>query len=537
MGRIDLNDVQGNVVKPYGRYGYPVARYLFLHVHQGDLARAWLQSVIPEVTTGAPWPDRQAQASGKTPPLPDWTVNLAFTAAGLQAMGVAEKSLHAFPYEFRLGMRARNEILGDTGPSAPEHWDPVWHGKAVHIWLSLNARDDDTLAAGYDTLRQRLEATDSGVELLHGHRADGGRLQPYQAAGALRENGRVVPKEHFGFVDGISDPFFEGCGQPASHVVGEGKPTRGNPHDASGWTPLATGEFILGYRDEAEEYPLDVLPQTLIRNGTFMVYRKLHQNVATWRRYIEDTGRDYPGGPDELAAKMAGRWLNGAPLSEFPTREAADAFMAELEAVRTARHAADTRAERLRLDAEYARLRQRLKAFNYADDLDGGRCPLGAHIRRANPRGALEYGQEGAFNTPAALTDRRRLLRRGLPYGTSPPETTDHDNHGIILMVLNANIQRQFEFVQQKWINYSNDFHLGNERDPLVGNQPAAAEDPAGLPGGHFKIPGSADGDTRQPPFFCARLPRFVETRGGDYFFVPSLSALHMLAAGNVDPT
>ncbi|MCH8552107.1 MAG: hypothetical protein LAT62_09235 [Natronospirillum sp.] len=536
MTRIDLNDVQGNLVKPYGRYGYPVARYLFLQIKQADQARRWLESIIPLVTTGAPWPDRQAQADH--PPLPDWTLNLAFTAAGLQAIGVPEKSLNEFPDEFRLGMRARCDILGDDGPSAPEHWDPVWHQGDVHLWLSINARNEILLEQGYADMVARLGAYSPGLVLLCGHRDDHGDESPFQSAGALRENGRVVPKEHFGFVDGISDPYFEGCGQPANHVIGEGKPTRGEPGDASGWEPLATGEFVLGYRDEADEYPLAVLPGTLTRNGTFMVYRKLHQNVASWRRYLDEAGQQFPGGPRKMAAKMAGRWDNGAPLTEFPTEVEADAFMAELEKVREARRNPDnSHAEKLRLEDEYARLRQRMKAFNYAADIPGGRCPVGAHIRRANPRGALEFGQDGAFNSPAALTDRRRLLRRGLPYGSSPPDTTDDGDHGIILMVLGASIKRQFEFVQQEWMNYGNDFRLGNERDPLVGNQPTGREDPAGQPGGHFKVPGGDTTEGREPPHFCAGIPRFVETRGGDYFFVPSLSALHMLAAGIIDPT
>lgn len=531
MTVIDLHDVQGNLVKPYGRYGYPLVRYGFLRIRSGDAARHWLQAVLPHVTTGAPWPDRRAQQYGTAPPLPEATLNLAFSAAGLAAIGVPEKSLDALPEEFRMGMRGRCDLLGDDGPSAPKHWDPIWQGPAVHVWVSINARAEAALARQTAWLQDSLEATDGGVELLAGHRGPGD--DRWQDAGALTEQGRVVPREHFGFVDGISDPYFEGCGQPPEHVIGEGKPQRGgNPRDASGWAPLATGEFVLGYPDEADEYPLSALPQILTRNGTFLVYRKLHQNVASWRRYMSEMGRDFPGGADALAANMAGRWPNGAPLSECPDQASADAFMAELERLREARRLATEPAEKARLDKAYARQQQRLKAFNYADDLAGGRCPVGAHIRRANPRGALEYGQEGAFRTPAALTDRRRLLRRGLPYGSSPPETTDADEHGIILMVLNASIKRQFEFVQQKWINYGNDFRLGNERDPLVGNQPLDDAEVPGQPGGHYKIPGGA-----QPPWFCARLPRFVETRGGDYFFLPSLSALHMLAAGNVDPT
>ena len=156
---------------------------------------------------------------------------------------------------------------------------------------------------------------------------------------------------------------------------------------------------------------------------------------------------------------------------------------------------------------------------------------MGAHIRRINPRGALEVGKE-AFNTPGALVNRRRILRRGLPYGEVSDESRDDGDHGIIFMAINASISRQFEFVQQQWINYGNDFSLANDRDPLLGNH---GVDGDGNPDGRMIL--EVDPKDGKPPFFCVGIPRFVETRGGDYFFVPSLTALHMLAGGIVDPT
>ncbi|MFC3851645.1 Dyp-type peroxidase [Salinispirillum marinum] len=526
MSYLDLNDIQGNVTKGYGRYGYPVARYFFVVFTDTLAAQRWLGSLLPHLTTAAPWPDPGEPAPV---PLPETTLNIALTYQGLKALGLPRKALSAFPEEFQMGMKARVDILGDDGPSAPEHWDPIWQDGPVHAWLSINARNRDALAQRTDWLLSHVEHTQGAVVVRNGHRSSDGTLLPWQEAGALTEQGKVTPKEHFGFVDGISDPYFKGCGSPAVHVIGGGKPTREDPSTVAGWEPLETGEFVLGYRDEAYEYPAAPVPSTLARNGTFMVYRKLHQNVATWRRYTATAGKNFPAGQEKLEAKMVGRWHNGAPLAEFPTKADADAFSARLVSVRAALKTADNPAKKAELEAEYAALRQKLTGFNYENDLSGSGCPVGAHVRRANPRGALEFGNDGAFQTKGALVNRRRLLRRGLPYGTSPTDTTDADEHGIVFMALNANIERQFEFVQQQWINYGNDFKLGNERDPVIGNQPM---NDAGFGNGHMMIP-----NAHRPPHFCTQIPRFVETRGGEYFFIPSLSALHMMAQGLVDPT
>jgi deferrochelatase/peroxidase EfeB len=159
-----------------------------------------------------------------------------------------------------------------------------------------------------------------------------------------------------------------------------------------------------------------------------------------------------------------------------------------------------------------------------------------------NPRVSLEMTRDaadtpgsmkrsdGAFDTPGALANRRRLLRRGLPYGQvgSPPR--DDGEHGIVIMMINADINRQFEFVQQQWVNYGNDFKAANDKDILLGNHSADDRRPS-------KAVLQTDPEGDGAPYFLTRIPRFVETRGGDYFFVPSLTALRMIAAGIVDPT
>ena len=168
-----------------------------------------------------------------------------------------------------------------------------------------------------------------------------------------------------------------------------------------------------------------------------------------------------------------------------------------------------------------------LSNFTFDDDMSGAKCPFSSHLRRINPRASLELVKD-AFDTPGALANRRRILRRGLPYGDVKDPSRNDGNHGIIIMMVNADINRQFEFVQQQWINYGNDFKAGNDKEIILGNHNDEYPSKAVI---------QVDPDSEQPPYFVRNIPRLVETRGGDYFFIPSMTALRMIADGRVDPT
>lgn len=167
-----------------------------------------------------------------------------------------------------------------------------------------------------------------------------------------------------------------------------------------------------------------------------------------------------------------------------------------------------------------------LTNFRYKDDVDGAKCPVSAHVRRTNPRDALapDFGTAGA-DPDSALTNRRRIMRRGLPYG-DPTAVDDGSEHGVIFIAICSSLFRQFEFIQQQWVQYGASFNVGNDTDPLVGLR---------RDGKKFVIP--ADPAAGEAPFICANIPQFVETRGGEYFFIPSLTALREIASGSVDPT
>jgi deferrochelatase/peroxidase EfeB len=512
---LDLCDIQGNVVRAYGRFGFPIARYLLLNISDGPGGRNWLMSILPNITNSATW---STEPNGFA--RPKATLNIAINHAGLAALELPLESLNSFSTEFSMGMKKRKDITGDIGPSSPEYWDPVWRSDAkskdVHVLLTINAVSRESLETHYNWMVDKIAASSGAVTLLDGHRGPNGTLLPYQEAHIIFENGLPTPKEHFGYTDGIGDPYFEGIQDARTRVEGRGK----QMSDGT-WQPLATGEFLHGHLDEAREYPPAAAPILLSRNGTYLVYRKLHQNIASFDGLLAAEGAKYPGGAELMAAKFVGRWRdNGAPLVNAP-----DA------------------ASKRQWDTDFAKANPTeqdamLSNFTYDEDMSGARCPLSGHMRRVNPRASLEIKEgacpgaflrnSGAFDTPGALANRRRILRRGLPYGDSTQRENDDGDHGVIMMMLNADIGRQYEFVQQQWVNYGNDFREANDKDVILGNrsksQPSSVIHPA-----------DPEGDA--PPRFVRNIPLLVEMRGGDYFFVPSMTALRLIARGLIDPT
>jgi Dyp-type peroxidase family len=529
---LDLRDIQGNVVKAYPHDGMPKARYVFFAIHSCSAGRAFVGALTPYVSTSIPWVERGSKQDGSA--MPSTATNVAFTFEGLRRLGLPQESLLSFPEEFATGMRARKDILGDDGPSAPDAWDPIWtQPDPVHMMVAISGASDAAIAEQHRVVKHLLASVAPGVEALTGHRGDGDEILDYQDTSVIYVDGQPTDKEHFGYTDGISNPYFEGAGTDPANVIGGGKVTGRDIETIAGWAPIATGEFLLGYKDEAFELPEAPVPTPLATNGSYLVYRKLHQNVGSFDAYLDRVGNDYPDGKEAFAAKLAGRWRNGAPLANFPKQAEAEEYAARWGAARKAIFTSTTQADREAAKRLFATLNVKFVAFDYSKDIDGGACPMGSHVRRIHPRSAYAHDVKFAFVRPDALSNRRRLLRRGLPYGDSQGrERKDSGNHGIIFMAICASIRRQFEFVQQQWANYGNDSGLSNDKDPLIGNHCTDAD---GEANGRMVIESEVGGG--RPPFFCSKLPRFVETRGGDYFFVPSITALNLIADGMIDPT
>ena len=414
-------DLQGNILCGYGRR-YRHGLFLFLRVDDPQGARRWLEDRLCEVNTALPWNEA-----------PSHTLNVAFTFAGLRALGVPESVLEGFPEEFRQGMAERWLRLGDTGPSHPYCWMPALRG--LHVLVTVTAREGSVR----DTRRERLEAdaVDAGLVV----------------ASALQTDVPSDESEHFGFRDGISQPSIR------DPRAGPWRRTESDP-------PIAPGEFVLGYEDEGGTVP--AAPPELGINGSYMVVRKLEQDVEGFWEFIAAEAGPDPARREWLAAKMLGRWRDGTPLVLSP-----DAPRPE-------------RSEDLGW----------LNEFTYALDFDGFACPIGAHIRRTNPRDSID--REWRFS------NRHRIIRRGMPYASD-------SERGLMFACYQASIERQFEFVQSQWCGNGNAFGLGSDPDFIVGG-----------PNGKLTIQG-------RPPTLVP-MRRFVTTRGGDYFFAPGIGALRYIA-------
>jgi Dyp-type peroxidase family len=317
---LEMDDIQSGAL--HHRPAPYVGWFLFLRVDDRHAGRALLRRLLPAVESGLPTADPNKGA---------WAA-VALTHQGLRALGVPQESLDSFPPEFRQGMAARADVLGDVGESAPANWEPPFGTGDVHIVLSGLAPDAARLEKALERARAAYQET-PGVEVI------------WQQEVHQLPTGRTS----FGFRDGISYPGIEGTGIPGS-----------NPQEA----PLKAGEFILGYPDETGNLPPMPQPEVLGRNGTYLAVRKLHTKVAAWRQYLRaNTASEAEEAL--LGAKMIGRWPSGAPLALAPDKD----------------------------DPELGADPSRNNDFLYREDDDRGfKCPATAHVRRVNPRDATIIG-------------------------------------------------------------------------------------------------------------------------------------------------
>jgi Dyp-type peroxidase family len=497
----DLKDIQGIVMSGYG--DLHCASYMMLRVTESAAARRWLGAIADQTTNSEP-PAQKVKA-----------LNVALTCRGLKKLGLDDKALETFSRPLLEGMTTvhRARILGDDEENAPERWD--WGGndpnapegtpdeaRAVDILLMMFAENEELLNSLL--AEKRSEFAQNGIEELRN-----------LSAGRQDDS-----HEHFGFADGMGQPAIEGTFQVEK---------------AAARNVLKTGEMLLGYINDygkpadspmvnaALDPKTHLLPprplddagvatgartdvHDLGLNGTYLVFRQLAQNVARFRKFVDESTRGLDGqidraAGDRLAAKFVGRWQNGAPLALSDTDDPALSLADD---------------------------------FGYRDsDAQGFKCPIGSHVRRSNPRDTL--GPDG----PTALktANRHRIMRRGRSYGHRPkdPRVPDTIDRGLLFLCLNSDIERQFEFVQQTWINNPVFGGLNGEVDPLIGNIDKTETAPVN------PVPGSSDNsDAKRDAVFTVQadplrtrvhnLERFVTVKGGAYFFLPSIRALRYLA-------
>jgi deferrochelatase/peroxidase EfeB len=488
---VDYTDVQGLV--RFGHGQLTRACFYALHIRDAAAARNWL--LTAPITTAQP-----------QKPLPATAMQVALSARGMEALGVPEAITSAFSAEFFAGMTGddnRSRRLGDVGASSPSRWRWGAGSRIPHVLVMLFATSDAWTACDKETTGPAWQKAFDVVARLPA--ADLDRNEP------------------FGFADGLSQPEVDWA---QSRVVRAEEPAYTNL--------TALGEFLLGYRNEYGKYTerplvagtrpgiaLPLAPEApdkldVGRNGSYLVLRELSQDVRGFWQYQHGRAGSAPESR-RLAEAMVGRTISGEPLAR----------------------AGAARIPGVGPDPEDIRLNQ----FTFSDDPDGDRCPLGAHIRRANPRtgdfaGAvggpvsrlvhrLGFGARGWRDDRIASTRFHRVLRRGRKYGpaltpdealqSAPP---DDPERGLYFVCLNANIARQFEFIQNAWLMSPAFEGLDGETDPLVGNRVSSAG-----PCDTFSVP-SPTGAPRR----LYGVPEFVTVRGGAYFFLPGIRALRYLA-------
>ena len=461
--------------------------------------------------------------------------SIAFTWTGLQKLGLSADALATFSAPFREGMYqedrlrrlgdkvddawqgtvirggprwsanipARKEkgkeawerVIADVGSPAEDNEREVITPITVHALLLLYDKDVGSAQDWANTVEKELAP--HGVKVVHRLALD------------LRLDENYIGREHFGFADGLSQPipYDEKSGQDTANdslILSDGMPAT---RDA--WHSVPLGEILLGHTNAHHEkapgpmVPDDQQPRTAdltadgapegFRNlgldGSYMVVRELQQHVAAfWKSLESGAARIRAHDPsathvtaDWLAERVIGRNIDGHLLCPSGLL-AADAYNQP----------------------------ENLFGFKKTDP-DGMGCPLGSHVRRANPRDGLAKDLASA-QTLLDAANNHRILRRGRKYGKD-----DDAERGLLFICLNTDIARQFEFVQQTWLLNRNFATLFDETDPLVG------------PKGNFTI-------REQPLRRIVEVDTFIQSAGGEYFFLPSIPALKYLGALGARP-
>ncbi len=627
----DRLDIQGNILLPYGRSSYPIARHFIFHSSDKTKAQGFLHLILPSITTAQFFPSKrsvqmQIPAEQMRKDNPDVLLNIAFTAPGLRAFGVPESVLRQFPDAFLDGMWNRSELLNDNRSDWNHAWKDDEEVNITHLMVSLrvafnpclkevcSARHDTYSKSDYhrqETFRlarsrmiQHLDRETNhllnqteqhGLVALTGHSTMNpntkwleceslchSRLQDLAIAGLSDEQCEVQLNqqidlgyvsssakltdlryseyEHFGFFDGIGDPVFDGQ-YPSSFqdemAQGQGHLSRGK------WRPIAPGEFLLGYPNEAQETTCHPMPYSFSRNGTFMAVRKLDQNVSAFHKALEkqtplldhwlDEYQDISS-PDQIAipkhlpkalkllrAKLVGRWDDGTPLVHAPTYESWLSFRERLLTL-----AGEARKGGSMAKEAWQEFKTKFTLFTFESDDDKGiKCPFASHIRRSNPRDSgdpsvrNDADRSERSQASSLLVNRRRILRRGMTYGPPPdlqqnvasgnqePPSSEKEK-GTFFVGICSDLARQFEFMQQQWLNYGSDFNLGNDICPIAGALHPSLD--SHLSSSKVLMTSERRDGTLTPPFVVSPSSRPVVCRGGAYFFVPSLSAIRLLA-------
>jgi Dyp-type peroxidase family len=530
---LDGDEIQGNVVPGFMKPYMAVAALTI-----GDTARGkgWLADVAPRITTLTEamrsrvkvrthrglGPERLHLLGALPPGMNDVWLNIALSSGGLSKLlsgGDHAGDVGLFADQgFQRGLAARSSLLGDpTDPYAegnPANWVFGGPGREADVLLILAA---DRAEAGARLLAEvRANAVASGLTVL------------YEESGCKLD---AIGKEHFGFQDGISQPGVRGRLHdfPGDFITPRTIDPSCQPdawlYGLPGQYLVWPGEFVFGYPRSAADplIPGQVnLPgPAWSRNGSYLVFRRLRQDVAGFRAFLAESAERLarqPGfegvTPEWVGARLVGRWPSGAPVARLPYEDDT-----ELGVDRLANNYFGFAA-----DAAEDPLVAGLKAGQWPDakaDPVGLTCPLAAHIRKVNAREAANDlgGRRASFS--------RRILRRSQPFGPALGELSGNDpangNRGLLFACYQASIEDQFEFLCNGWAGSSNRPRSPGGFDLVIGQN--------GKPGDRRERSCTVFGRGAVPATLTT-MHDFVVPTGGGYFFSPSISALRQVLAG-----
>jgi Dyp-type peroxidase family len=457
-----LGNLQANILWAHGR---DFARHLFIQfTGDGESARTWIRETIgPTVTTAREQLDQIITREGKRDFNGGLVTGFFLSAEGYKRIGL---DTERFESVYRRGMKSQRTNIGEAIKGS-RNKDPkvaTWEApfqETIHALVTVA----DTTEGVAETAAGNIAASLAGV----------GVVLTVEEGTVLRRktvDNACEPVEHFGYFDGISNPLF------TKRDLDKDRPE--NKKRAE-WDPGAPLSLVLAddpHSNETDAY------------GSYLVYRKLSQNVMEFNERVMALASAMNMNPDLAGAMVVGRFKDGTPVLRAdvpsPGQEVAN-------------------------------------DFNFKEDRDGFKCPFHAHIRKVNPRGTTPL-------TSSESERKRRIVRRGIPYGlpmpgVADPMPSDPDPmapRGLLFMCFQQDIDRQFEFIQRTWVDsviFPKGILLQSDTgdDPLIGQDPDEAQR-------WPKSWGDAEAGRKAFNFESA-----VTLKGGEYLFAPSIPFLRAI--------
>ncbi|MDJ0745020.1 MAG: Dyp-type peroxidase [Xenococcaceae cyanobacterium MO_167.B27] len=440
-----LEDLQGNILKGHGR-DYSVHLFLQWKPEQIHEAKQWIQTFTQTYVKSAKQQANEALRYRQEGISGGIFANFFLSRKGYEALGFEPFQI---PKDQPFTMGMKNEQIRDfLGDPEVEEWEEGFKNE-IHALILIA---DDNLINLLQTVNQITPKLRQVAVILH--REDGFILR--------NKAGQVI--EHFGFVDGVSQPLF---------IKRDIVKAQTNDCNFSQWDPRASLDIIL---------VKDPNGKTEDSYGSYLVYRKLEQNVKAFREDQQQLAQTLKIDNDLAGALVVGRFADGTPVtkSDIPTYAATPT-----------------------------------NNFNYDADVAATKCPFHAHIRKTNPRGDTGRVESSpGFDEALAVEKNHRIARRAISYGEKDPTQAPETGSGLLFLCFQSNIENQFNFMQARWANPDRFVKVGVGPDPVIGQ-----------PEGTQKWPKKwGESETQEYSFKL-----WVNMKGGEYLFAPSLRFLNHL--------